>query len=270
MKVFLQASRFAILILLALAATANAQTQPMSYTMGPGDEIRMTVYNQPDLTTEGRISGDGTMEIPLIGSVQIAGRSTAEAARMIADYYKRGDLLQDSHVNILVTKYRSQSIALLGKVNKPGQIVLEGPTSLTQALAMAGGIAESGSERLILVRTDKNNKQSRQEFDIQKLLNHEAEDQAVVWLQNGDTLYVPIAGRFYISGEVRSPGMYPLDRSLNVREALGVAGGLTPRASERALRLYRKQANGSGKELKVKPDDLIMDGDVLIISESLF
>lgn len=267
MKVFLQTSRLIVMAMCVLASMANAQ---VSYVMGAGDEIRLTVYNQPDLTTEGRISGDGTLEIPLIGSVKIAGRSTAEAARMIAEYYQRGDFLQDAHVNILVTKYRSQSVAILGKVNKPGQLILEGPTSLTQALAYAGGVAESGSERLILIRTGNNGRQDRQEYDLQNLLNHEAEDRSVVWMQNGDTLYVPIAGRFYISGEVRSPGMYPLDRSLNVMQALGVAGGLTTRANDRGLLLHRKQANGAVKELRAKPDDPVLDGDVLVIKESLF
>lgn len=267
MKDFFQTSQLIFLALCAFAGMANAQS---SYTMGAGDEIRLTVYNQPDLTTEGRISGDGTLEIPLIGSVQIAGRSTSEAARMIAEYYKRGDFLQDAHVNILVTKYRSQTVSILGKVNKPGQLILEGPTSLTEALAYAGGVSEVGSERLILIRTDKSGRQDRQEYDLQKLLNHEAEDRSVVWMQDGDTLYIPIAGRFYVSGEVRSPGMYPLDRSLNVMQALGVGGGLTARANDRALILFRKQTDGSVKELRAKPDDPVLDGDVLVIRESLF
>lgn len=267
MKRFSLIYRSIFLLLLASAASVHAQT---NYIIGAGDEVRLTVYNQPDLTTEGRISGDGTLEIPLIGSVQVAGRSAADAARMIADYYRRGDYLKDAHINILVTKYRSQAVSVLGKVNKPGLLILEGPTSLTEALASAGGIAESGSERLMLVRTDSKGQQERHEYDLQKLLNHEAEDRPVVWLQDGDTLYIPIAGRFYVNGEVRVPGMYPLDRSLNVMQALGVAGGLTSRASDRSLKLFRKQANGSVKELKVKPDDQVQDGDVLVVQESLF
>lgn len=266
MKDFFRTVVWGVLICMAVA-NAHAQSR---YLMGPGDEIRLTVYNQPDLTTEGQISGDGTMEIPLLGSVQLAGRSSADAARMIADHYVRGDFLQDAHVNILITKYRSQSIAILGKVNNPGKLVLEGPTSLTDALAFAGGVAETGSERLILIRTDKNGKQERYEYDLQQLLNHQAEDQPVVWMKNGDTIYVPVAGRFYLSGEVRSPGMYPLDRKLNVMQALGVGGGPTARANAKAVKLYRRQPDGSAKELRAQPDDPVMDGDVLVIQESLF
>ena len=266
MKEFFRTVVWGVLICMAVA-NAHAQNR---YLMGPGDEIRLTVYNQPDLTTEGQISGDGTMEIPLLGSVQLAGRSSADAARMIADHYVRGDFLQDAHVNILITKYRSQSVAILGKVNNPGKLVLEGPTSLTDALAFAGGVAETGSEHLILIRTDKNGKQERYEYDLQQLLNHEAEDQPVVWMKNGDTIYVPVAGRFYLSGEVRSPDMYPLDRKLNVMQALGVGGGPTARANAKAVKLYRRQPDGSTKELRAQPDQPVMDGDVLVIQESLF
>src|SRR5690554_5397145 len=258
---------FGIITFCLLVSAASAQT---SYKMGAGDEVRLTVYGQPDLTTDGQISADGTMIIPLLGSVQLAGRTPSEAARLLAEYYVRGDFLQDAHVNILITKYRSQSVAILGKVNNPGKLILEGPTSLTDALAYAGGVSETGSERLILIRTDKNGRQERYEYDLQQLLNHDAEDQPVVWMRNGDTIYVPVAGRFYLSGEVRSPGMYPLDRKLNVMQALGVGGGPTARANTKAVKLYRRQPNGSTKELRANPEEPVMDGDVLVIQESLF
>src|SRR5690606_22712845 len=87
-----------------LVSAASAQT---SYKMGAGDEVRLTVYGQPDLTTDGQISADGTMIIPLLGSVQLAGRTPSEAARLIADYYVSGDFLQDAHVHFLITYYRS-------------------------------------------------------------------------------------------------------------------------------------------------------------------
>lgn len=263
--------RFFILVtsLMVLLCGFNAYAQT-SYKMGPGDEIRMTVYGQDDLTTETQISADGTIEVPLLGPMQVAGRSSSEAARIIADYYVRAKLLQNAHVNMVITAYRSQSVSILGKVNNPGKIILDGPLSLTEALASAGGVAEAGSERLILVRANPDGKQERHEYDLQKLLNHEAANTPIVWLKDGDTLYVPVAGRFYVSGEVRAPGMYLLDRGLTVRQALGVAGGLTPRASGRSLQLFRKLPDGSVKELKAQPNDPVLDGDVLVVNESLF
>ena len=255
------------ILLLLVTATANAQS---NYSIGAGDEIRVTVYGQPELSTEAQINNDGTAEIPLIGSFKLAGHSSGDAAKLIGDRYQSANVLKNAQVNVLVTKYRSQVVSILGKVNRPGKLVLEGSTSLTQAIAWAGGVADSGSERLILVRSDANGRQERREYDLQKLLGREADTNPVIWLQDGDTLYIPNAGRFYVSGEVRSPSMYALDRPLNVMQAIGVAGGITSRASERSIKLFRKQTDGVVKEIRAKPEDPVMDGDVLVVQESLF
>jgi len=256
--------------LVLLVVTTPFAFAQSNYLMGAGDEVRLTVYGQPELTTEGQINNDGSLEIPLLGTVKIAGRSSGDAAKMIAERYQSGNFLKSAQVNLLVTKYRSQVVSILGKVNRPGKLVLEGSTSLTQAIAWAGGVADAGSERILLVRTNANGRQEQREFDLQKLLGREADTSAVVWLQDGDTIYVPHADRFYVSGEVRTPGMYALDRPLNVMQAIGVAGGPTNRASDRSAKLYRKQSDGSVKELKAKPDDKVLDGDVMVVQESLF
>ena len=255
------------ILLLLMPFTANAQS---NYSIGAGDEIRMTVYGQPELNTEAQVNNDGSVEIPLVGSIKIAGRSSGDAATLIAGRYENANVLKNPQVNVLITKYRSHVVSILGKVSRPGKLVLEGSTTLTQAIAWAGGVADTGSERLILVRTDANGKQERREYDLQKILGKEADSSSVVWLQDGDTIYVPNAGRFYVSGEVRGPGMYPLDRPLNVMQAVGVGGGITSRASERSIKLFRKQADGTVKELRAKPEDTVMDGDVLVVQESLF
>jgi len=254
-------------IVCAAAPIAQAQS---NYSIGAGDELRLTVYGQPELTTEGQVNNDGTLEVPLLGSVKVGGRSSGDAAKLIAERYQTGNFLKSAQVNVLITKYRSQVVSILGKVNRPGRLVLEGSTSLTQAIAWAGGIADSGNERVVLVRTDANGRQERHEYDLQKLLGREADSGSAVWLKDGDTLYVPNADRFYVSGEVRIPGMYALDRPLNVMQAIGVAGGPTARASDRSAKLYRKQADGSVKELRAKPDDKVLDGDVMVVQESLF
>lgn len=265
MKFFRQISSMLFLTLIP-AISAGAET---AYKLGTGDEVRITVYGQPELTTDAQISESGTVTVALIGDQVIAGKSTAEAASLVADRYRSGDFLKNPQVNLLVTQYRSQVVAILGKVNRPGKLTLEGPTSLTQALAWAGGIAAGGSENIVLTRI-RNGAQERSEYNLQQLLNLDASKAPPIWLQHGDTLYVPGEGRFYLNGEVNKPGMYPLDRPLNVMQALGTGGGPTARGSDSSVRLLRVQANGAVKELKAKPEELIQDGDVLIVKESLF
>jgi len=259
--------------LAVVGSSSQAQTEGInqgSYTIGAGDEIRITVYGQPELTTEGQVSANGMVVVPLIGNLSVSGKTSADASFLIAERYQQGNFLKNAQVNLLITKYRSQVVAILGKVNNPGKLVLEGPTSLTQALAWAGGISASGSERLILTRTTQNGRQERTEYDLQKLLNTDADEMPPVWLKDGDTLYIPNAGRFYVNGEVHAPGMYALDRRLNVMQALSAGGGPTARASESSVKLFRQQADGSVKEMRAKPDDRVMDGDVLVVKESIF
>jgi polysaccharide export outer membrane protein len=255
---------------------ANLGTNPgtnqslATYTIGAGDEIRITVYGQPELSAETQVSADGMVMVPLLGNLPIGGKTSASAATLIAGRYEDANVLKNAQVNLLVTKYRSQVIAILGKVNSPGKLVLEGPTTLTQALAWAGGVAATGSEHIVLMRINRDGKQERIEYDLQQLLHQEGQALPTIWLRNGDTIYVPNAGRFYLNGEVHAPGMYPLDRPLNIRQALSAGGGPTARASENSVKLFRQQENGSVKELKVKPDDQVQDGDVLVVRESLF
>lgn len=260
------------IVMLGALAQVQAQTSgsSASYRIGAGDEIRISVYGQPELAAETQVSDDGMVMVPLLGNLPIAGSTSAAAAALIASRYEQGNVLKNAQVNLLVTKYRSQVVAILGKVNNPGKLVLEGPTSLTQALAWAGGIAASGSERLVLLRIARDGSQERTEHDLQQLLNQEAGQLPTVWLQNGDTLYVPNAGRFYLNGAVHTPGMYALDRPLNVRQALSAGGGPTARASDSGVKVFRQQANGSVQELSAKPNDRVLDGDVLVVKESIF
>ena len=114
-----------------LGSFAQAQTttsNSANYTIGAGDEVRITVYGQPELTAEGQVSAAGMVVVPLIGNLSIAGKTSADAAYLIADRYQQGNFLKNAQVNLLITKYRSQVVAILGKVNSPGKLVLEGPT----------------------------------------------------------------------------------------------------------------------------------------------
>ena len=258
------------LLLGLVLTTFTSGAYAAGYTLGVGDVVKLTVYGQPDLTTEAQIGDDGLISVPLLGSAEIVGRTPSEASRLIARQMENGGYLQDAHVNLLVTEYRSHRVAVLGKVNNPGKIILEGPTTLTEALAQAGGIAPDGSERVILSRLDASGHQTRYEYDLQLWLDHQADNRPAVILQSGDTLYVPRNDRFYVRGEVQQPGMYTLDRPLNIMQALSMSGGFTGRASKNSLLLYRRQTDGSVKEFKANLNDPVKDGDVLLVEESLF
>jgi polysaccharide export outer membrane protein len=89
-------------------------------------------------------------------------------------------------------------------------------------------------------------------------------------VQAGDIIFVDRAPRFYIYGEVQRPGQLRLERQMTVLQALSAGGGLTPRGTERGLRVKRRDQEGKLQTLDVKGDDLLQPNDVVYVKESLF
>lgn len=258
---------FLMLLLLPIAAGAAGNYE---YTLGDGDVIRVMVYGQPDLTTEERISAGGSISFPLLGRVNIGGLTAPEAAQRIARRLEQEGFVRSAHVSLLVSEFGSLRLSVLGEVNNPGQLTLDRRCTLPEVLALAGGIAPSGGQRVVLVRAGRTGAQQRYEFRLADLLAPARAEQERLWVQAGDVVYVPPAEQFYVYGQVNRPGAYRLDRSLNVMQAVSVGGGFNERANSRRLILYRKQADGTVRELRAKPEQLIQDGDVLFVRESLF
>src|SRR6185436_12317393 len=144
---------FTALALLAFALPLQAQQQQGGDKLGPGDAVRITVFQQPDMTTEARVSDRGTISMPLIGETKVDGATPAEAAARIADALKKGQYLKSPQVNVAVTAVRSRQVAVLGMVARPGRYVLEdAKPGLSDVIASAGGIAAGGNETVTVIR----------------------------------------------------------------------------------------------------------------------
>jgi polysaccharide export outer membrane protein len=240
------------LFFLAFAAPALAQTDKL----GAGDAIRVTVFGQPDLTTEARVSERGSINMPLAGEVKIAGRSPSEAARDIAGKLKEGKFLKNPQVTVAITTVRSRQVSLLGHVARPGRYALDDTSDkLADVIAAAGGIAPTGSQTVTVIRDGKELK-----VDVFKPFA----------LKGGETINVTPAPVFYIYGEVARGGAYPIVPDMTVMQAIAAGGGMTPRGSDRRLKLRRPAGEGKYVETDVKLDDRIKANDVIFVKESLF
>jgi polysaccharide export outer membrane protein len=241
------------IFLLVTAATAAAQTEKL----GAGDAVRVTVFQQPDLTTEARISERGTINMPLIGEVKLAGMSQAEAAGAIADGLKSGNYLKNPQVSLAITTLRSRQVSVLGLVARPGRYALD-DTSLNVAdvIAAAGGITAGGDNTVIVLRDGK-----------QQKVNVLGQPFA---LKAGDTVSVERAPVFYIYGEVSRAGAYRVEPDMTVMQAIAAGGGITPRGSEWRLKLRRANEKGKLVESSAKLQDRVRPDDVIIVKESLF
>jgi polysaccharide export outer membrane protein len=237
--------------------------------MGPGDMIRILVFQNPDLTLETRVSENGTISYPLIGNIRIGGMSIGAGEQAIARALRDGGFIKQPRVNILLLQSRGNQVSVLGQVGKPGRYPLEtSNTKLSEMLAIAGGIAPTGADIAVVTGT-RNGNPFRREVDIAALfLKNSPEDNFVV--AGGDVIFINRAPTFYIYGEVQKPGSYRVERGMTVRQALAQGGGLTPRGTERGLRLYRRGADGAVETLTPNFDDLVQSDDVFQVRESLF
>jgi polysaccharide biosynthesis/export protein len=154
----------------AQPVTVPAQPQPSAvtpqveststldnYILSPNDIVLVKVFEDPDLDSQHRISQDGTINFPLIGVVQISGRTVTQAANTIRDRLLKG-YLRNPQVRVNVIQYASRRITILGQVQKPGSYVLpsEEHVDLLQAIAMAGGFTRLADEGKVLVRRNIN------------------------------------------------------------------------------------------------------------------
>jgi polysaccharide biosynthesis/export protein len=256
-------------MLLALALPGYSMEAPSRESLGVGDHVRITVFQNPDLTTETRVSERGTVAFPLVGEVAIGGTTPTAAAARIATALKRGDFLKNPQVTVTVLQVRSRQVSVLGNVVKPGRYPLDDTSSrLTDVLALAGGIAQGGDETITLMVT-RNGAQTRLEIDVAQMYRT-GDLSSNIEVQNGDTIYVQRAPVFYIYGEVQKSGSYRLEPNMSVMHALSLGGGLTPRGTERGLRIHRRQADGKVKEISAKLTDTLYPDDVIYVRESLF
>lgn len=254
----------ALVVGMGFAGLASAAETPL----GAGDVVKLSVYGNPDLALETRISEAGTITFPLVGQVEIGGLSVAAAEKKIGNLLERGGYLKKAQVNMIVTTLQSQQVAVLGHVNRPGRYPVEGKRSVLDLLAMAGGMSAEGGDAISLVRNRKG-AVTRETIDIVQMVRSGQLDQNME-VAGGDVIYVERAPRFYIVGEVQRPGAFKVERSMTVLQALSAGGGLTARGTDRGIRITRKDASGKPTVINAKHDDIVQVDDVITVKESWF
>lgn len=252
------------MLLAIFAISANASDTPL----GAGDALKISVFGNPDLSLETKVSEAGSITFPLIGNVSVSGLSTADAEKKISGLLIGGGFLRNAEVNILVTELQSQQVSILGQVLRPGRYPISGTRNVVDMLAVAGGVGPEGGDTATVVRT-RDGKTTKQVINLVEMIQS-SDMNGNLNLINGDMVYVDRAPKFYIYGEVQHPGGYRLERNMTVVQALSIGGGLTPRGTERGLRVKRRDTTGSVQMIDVKNDEVLRPDDVVYVKESLF
>lgn len=269
--------------LLALAqsgAATPASSRNADYRVGSGDLLDIRVFDAPDLSGEFRISGDGTVSLPLVGPMAVDGLTTGELQRALTDTLA-ATYMKDPTVTVQVAEMGSHGVSVVGAVRSPGVFQLRAPVTLLEVLAMAEGLSEDAGETVLVVprgtpgassqapgRTqapgtsvtsqtpldsargpasgieavsdDSGAPAGAVEVSLSRLLD-DADATENVMVQPGDIVRVQHTGIVYVVGEVNNPGGFPIGS----RQRLTI-----PQALALAGGMTRTAADGSARIIR--------------------
>lgn len=197
-----------------------------SYILGAGDVLKITVYNNSDLSLETKVSEAGTISYPLIGDVQVVGLTVSAAEKKLAKLLDTGGFVKKPQINILITLYQSKMISVLGSVLKPGRYPLDRTTNLADMLALVGGATADGSDLVTII-----GKKGKKEYDLHNIVD-KGESAQNIALEGGEIIYVH-ARDVAVMGQVNRPGKYAVTGGVRtLSDFLSIAGGINVGGSD--------------------------------------
>ena len=224
------------------------------YRLGPNDIVKVQVYGEDDLALETKIDGDGNINFPLLGVVHVAGKTLPELQEYLTKRLADGYVVSP---RVTATVFKHRNFYVTGEVKTPGGYAYEEGMNIQKALAMAGGLTE---------------KAERGDVSILRSLNGHDETLAgkleSIVLPD-DIIVVEEGQRFYVNGEIKTPGRYKYEQGLTIHKAITMAGGFTDKASQGRTKVLRR-VNGKEKSVRVDLDSLVLPEDIIVVPKSFF
>ncbi len=267
-----------------------------SYKVGPGDVLAIKVFEDPSTSGDFEVSPEGYINFPYIGRVKVEGLTPSEVEDVLETKLKQGKIYVNPHISVVVKEYKSQKVIVLGEVEKPGIYPLTGNITILDVISMCGGLTDKAGEQLILIKkgaeayeNDITGSEAKIVYSAEKkgkkilmvnlkdlLQKGDLRQNYVV--EGGDVVFVPEAGKVYVFGEVKKPGVYKFAQGMTILQSVVKAGGFTVRAAPSRAKIIRME-NGKEKVIEVNLKKVIdneahdvelKDGDVVVIPESYF
>ena len=247
-----------------ISTTAQGDSSGGDYVIGAGDLLVISALDVSEMEkVKVRVGSEGFIRLPLIGTVNVKGRTARRLESDIADLLDR--YLHSPQVSVFIEEYKSQRVAVLGEVNKPGVYEVSEKRTVTDMLAHAGGLSPSADQVVFILRKSNGVEGASVasgellKVDLEQLLaGHDPSMNMMVG--SGDVISVPKSGEFFLGGSVRKPGAYPLKGKLTVDQAIYLGGGLSDDADLSDVQVVR-DVGGPKKELfQFNLDQIKKDG----------
>ena len=257
----------------------SALVKAEEYCVEVADTIEISVLQPEEITSTATVSPDGTISFPYIGNVEVKGLTLQQIKKEIEDKLCDG-YMNYPLVSVVLKEPHSRRFFVYGDISRPGAYPMDNQTTVLKAISMAGGLGRSTSAIDVKILRPYQDKASSQtiEVDIEKAL--QGDHQADIMLEPEDTIMVS-QGKFYVYGEVNSPGEFLLGKDSTALKAIALANGLTKYGSSSRVKILRPKANGSGYEnikINIKnvmgggssQDIPLQSGDTVVVSEGVF
>jgi polysaccharide export outer membrane protein len=220
--------------------------------LGPDDLLGISVYDSPELSRTVRVDGDGNIRLPMMRQrIMAAGLFPYELEKSITSALISENILVNPVVTVSVVEYRSRPITVAGAVKSPLTFQATGNVTLLDAITRAGGVAENAGSSILVTRPAQQGSGSAapltQRILVRSLLD--GEDPSLnIRLDGGEQIRVPEAGRVFVAGNVKKPGVYPITDGpeSSVLKAIALSQGLDS-FSARTAYIYRSEAGMHGK-----------------------
>ncbi len=227
---------------------------PADYVLGPGDTVRVQLFGNVNSTYEYDVSRDGILNLPELGPINVTGIQFSEFR---TDITRRvNEMLIGTQASVTMGQLKAIRIFVLGDANRPGSFVVGGLATISSALYRSGGISPVGSMRNIQLKRRGRTVTTLDLYDL-LLQGDTSKDRR---LQSGDVIFVPTIGNVIaVSGAVKRPARYELEKGASIADAVEIAGGLTPDAFGQGARLQRIDNDRQRKTVSI---DLSSSADV--------
>lgn len=253
------------------------------YKIGPQDLLEIKVQDVPELAAVSvRVSEDGTITLPLAGTVKVADRTKDEVERLIAQTLIERNLVRAPQVSVFIREYQSRMVSLIGAFTKPGPYQLVGRLTLLDVISQAGGFKENAADEIVVLRTGPGGQSAIIRIDLEDLTVN-GNQKLNIPLQPGDMINIPVDETIsiYVFGAVKNPGTLQVKKSerINLLQAIAQAGGISDSGRYSGITIKRTLKDGKEENQTVdlrdiirgkKPNLILQNGDVVFVKESIW
>ncbi len=253
--------------LIALNSLDKVSEKSKDYVIGPGDVLEVSIFEwelrEETKTATFRVAESGVIALPVIGELEVGGKTVRAVKKDLENTLKRGRFIKDPKVSIDIAEFRSKRVAVIGAVRDPGVYTLrQNVTTFLDIVSLAGGLSEQAGYEAYVIRSGgfARSKVSDEDRVLAKGKTYDGNDSITIdmyeLLEEGnldlnmvidgdDIINIPEAQSFSVIGYVRGPGKFPLRKPMTVLEGIAMANGLMDdKASPEDVVVKRLTKNG--------------------------